>query len=129
VPGHARRRRRHRNQLDPAADRRVAGASTQLERRSIIASVRASTAARASRRAIARVTATLGEHRTKIAALEASARSASDQRRATPQRPAFVARVRDEYGIDAHVLTGDEEANLTFAGALAAANRPRPLSR
>ena len=32
---------------------------------------------------------------------------------------AFVARVRDVYGIDARVLPGDEEARLTFLGATA----------
>jgi exopolyphosphatase/guanosine-5'-triphosphate,3'-diphosphate pyrophosphatase len=30
----------------------------------------------------------------------------------------LLARVRDEYGIDARVLSGDEEAQLTFAGAI-----------
>lgn len=30
---------------------------------------------------------------------------------------AFVARVRDDYGIDAEVISGDEEAQLTYAGA------------
>ncbi len=32
--------------------------------------------------------------------------------------PAVLARVREDYGIDAQVLSGDEEAQLTFAGAL-----------
>lgn len=31
--------------------------------------------------------------------------------------PAFMARVREDYGIDASTLTGDEEAQLTYAGA------------
>jgi exopolyphosphatase / guanosine-5'-triphosphate,3'-diphosphate pyrophosphatase len=31
----------------------------------------------------------------------------------------FVARVRDVYGIDAHVIAGEEEARLTFRGATA----------
>jgi exopolyphosphatase/guanosine-5'-triphosphate,3'-diphosphate pyrophosphatase len=30
---------------------------------------------------------------------------------------AFVTRIRDDYGIDAQTITGDEEAQLTFAGA------------
>ena len=30
----------------------------------------------------------------------------------------FAARVHDEYGLDARVLTGDEEAQLTFLGAM-----------
>jgi exopolyphosphatase/guanosine-5'-triphosphate,3'-diphosphate pyrophosphatase len=29
----------------------------------------------------------------------------------------FTARVREDYGLDAHTITGDEEAQLTFAGA------------
>ncbi|MDX6655443.1 MAG: exopolyphosphatase / guanosine-5-triphosphate,3-diphosphate pyrophosphatase [Solirubrobacteraceae bacterium] len=33
--------------------------------------------------------------------------------------PEFMARVRDEYGIDARVLAGEEEARLTFLGATA----------
>ncbi len=31
--------------------------------------------------------------------------------------PAFHARVREEFGIDAEVIAGDEEARLTYAGA------------
>jgi exopolyphosphatase/guanosine-5'-triphosphate,3'-diphosphate pyrophosphatase len=30
----------------------------------------------------------------------------------------FMTRVRDEYGLDARILTGDEEAQLTFLGAM-----------
>ena len=33
----------------------------------------------------------------------------------------FVTRVREVYGIDAHVIPGDEEARLTFLGATAGA--------
>jgi len=37
---------------------------------------------------------------------------------------AFAARVRDDYGLDARVLSGDEEAQLTFLGAMS--GRPAP---
>jgi exopolyphosphatase/guanosine-5'-triphosphate,3'-diphosphate pyrophosphatase len=37
----------------------------------------------------------------------------------------FAARVRDDYGLDAKVLTGDEEAQLTFLGAMSG----RPAAR
>jgi exopolyphosphatase/guanosine-5'-triphosphate,3'-diphosphate pyrophosphatase len=37
---------------------------------------------------------------------------------------AFAARVRNEFGLDARVLTGDEEARLTFRGAMS--GRPAP---
>ncbi len=36
----------------------------------------------------------------------------------------FAARVRDGYGLDARVLSGDEEAQLTFLGAMS--GRPEP---
>ena len=32
--------------------------------------------------------------------------------------PAFAARVRDEFGLDARILTGEEEARMTFLGAM-----------
>jgi exopolyphosphatase/guanosine-5'-triphosphate,3'-diphosphate pyrophosphatase len=38
--------------------------------------------------------------------------------------PEFAARVREEYGLDARVLSGDEEAQLTFLGAMS--GRPAP---
>lgn len=37
----------------------------------------------------------------------------------------FVERVRSEYGLDARVLTGEEEARLTFLGAMS--DRPAPI--
>jgi exopolyphosphatase / guanosine-5'-triphosphate,3'-diphosphate pyrophosphatase len=70
--------------------------------------------------AIARVTAALDEYRTKITQLEAQrvVGVLTSATRDASNGAAFVARVRDEYGIDARVLTGDEEANMTFTGAL-----------
>lgn len=43
--------------------------------------------------------------------------------------PAFTARVRDEFGLDARTLSGDEEAQLTFLGATSSrrADAERPV--
>ena len=35
-----------------------------------------------------------------------------------PTAPSFAARVREDFGLDARVLSGDEEAQLTFLGAM-----------
>lgn len=40
---------------------------------------------------------------------------------------AFQARIRDEYGVDAETISGDEEARLTFAGATAARAAEAPV--
>lgn len=42
---------------------------------------------------------------------------------------AFTERVRDEFGLDAHTIPGDEEARLTFLGATSerAADAPEPV--
>ena len=39
---------------------------------------------------------------------------------------AFLDRVRDDFGLDARTISGDEEARLTFAGATASATRDGP---
>jgi exopolyphosphatase/guanosine-5'-triphosphate,3'-diphosphate pyrophosphatase len=101
----------------------VAGAHVdELERQSIITRLGQGvdrTGALADE-AIARVTAALGQYRTKISELDAQrvVGVLTSATRDASNGPAFVSRVRDEYGIDARVLTGDEEANMTFAGAL-----------
>jgi exopolyphosphatase/guanosine-5'-triphosphate,3'-diphosphate pyrophosphatase len=51
----------------------------------------------------------LGAERT-VAVLTSAARDAANG-------PEFTARVRDDYGLDARTVTGDEEAQLTFLGA------------
>jgi exopolyphosphatase / guanosine-5'-triphosphate,3'-diphosphate pyrophosphatase len=70
--------------------------------------------------AVERVTATLADYRRQIdehdceanlAVLTSAVRDASNGGE-------FAARVRDEYGLDARVLSGDEEAQLTFLGAM-----------
>jgi exopolyphosphatase / guanosine-5'-triphosphate,3'-diphosphate pyrophosphatase len=70
--------------------------------------------------AIERVLATLSEYRELIdehgcesnfAVLTSAVRDAENGDQ-------FAERVRQEYGLDAHVLSGDEEAQLTFLGAM-----------
>ena len=71
--------------------------------------------------AIERVMSTLADYRgairshavsVNLALLTAAVREAANGE-------AFAARVRDEFQLDAHVLTGEEEARLTFLGATA----------
>jgi exopolyphosphatase / guanosine-5'-triphosphate,3'-diphosphate pyrophosphatase len=73
-----------------------------------------------SEEAIARVLRTLADYRDAIdshrckanlAVLTSAVRDASNG-------ASFAARVRDEYGFDARILTGEEEAQLTFLGAM-----------
>jgi exopolyphosphatase/guanosine-5'-triphosphate,3'-diphosphate pyrophosphatase len=75
--------------------------------------------------AIARVFATLADYRREIdehgcernmAVLTSAVRDASNGEQ-------FAARVRAEYGLDARVLAGEEEARLTFLGAMAGRER------
>jgi exopolyphosphatase / guanosine-5'-triphosphate,3'-diphosphate pyrophosphatase len=79
-----------------------------------------------SEAAIARVLAILTDYRAAIdsnghipnlALLTSAVRDAANG-------PAFAARVRDEYGLDAHILSGEQEAQLTFLGAMS--GRPTP---
>jgi exopolyphosphatase / guanosine-5'-triphosphate,3'-diphosphate pyrophosphatase len=76
--------------------------------------------------AIARVTAALDEYRTVIDELAAERVIGvmTSATRDASNGPQFLARVREEYGIDARVLTGDEEAQFTFTGAIS--GRPVP---
>ena len=73
-----------------------------------------------SEEAIARVLQTLRDYRAQIdshrceanlAVLTAAVRDAANGAE-------FAACVRDEFGLDAHVLSGDQEAQLTFLGAM-----------
>jgi len=76
--------------------------------------------------AIARVTAALDEYRAVIDELDAQRRIGvlTSATRDASNGAEFVARVREDYGIDARVLTGDEEAQFTFSGAMS--GRPKP---
>jgi exopolyphosphatase/guanosine-5'-triphosphate,3'-diphosphate pyrophosphatase len=79
-----------------------------------------------SQAAVERVFATLADYRAEIdahtceanlAVLTSAVRDAANGRE-------FAARVREDYGLDACVLSGDEEAQLTFLGAMS--GRPAP---
>jgi exopolyphosphatase / guanosine-5'-triphosphate,3'-diphosphate pyrophosphatase len=69
--------------------------------------------------AMDRVLATLAEYREAIATRDVTRTAAvlTSAVRDAANGAAFTARVRDEYGLDARTLTGDEEAQLTFMGA------------
>jgi exopolyphosphatase/guanosine-5'-triphosphate,3'-diphosphate pyrophosphatase len=78
------------------------------------------TGGRLSADAMGRVMTTLGDYRatmdgyeceTNLAVLTSAVRDASNG-------PEFTERVRSEFGLDARVLSGDEEAQLTFLGAM-----------
>ena len=73
-----------------------------------------------SQQAIERVLRTLADYRREIdrhrceanfAVLTAAVREAANGAQ-------FAARVREQFALDAHVLSGDEEAQLTFLGAM-----------
>jgi exopolyphosphatase / guanosine-5'-triphosphate,3'-diphosphate pyrophosphatase len=74
-----------------------------------------------SEQAIARVLRTLADYRRAIRSHAANANLAvlTAAVRDAANGDAFAARVRDEFELDAHVLTGEEEAQLTFLGATA----------
>lgn len=98
------------------------GAVTDLHRESRVTRLgdRVDAGGRLSDEAMARVCATLTNYRetidrfaceTNLAVLTSAVRDASNGAE-------FTARVRDEFDLDARVLTGDEEAQLTFLGAM-----------
>jgi len=73
-----------------------------------------------------RVTATLADYRDALAAHGCKANLAvlTSAVRDAANGAAFAARVREDYGLDARVLSGEEEAQLTFLGAMS--GRPAP---
>jgi exopolyphosphatase/guanosine-5'-triphosphate,3'-diphosphate pyrophosphatase len=79
-----------------------------------------------SEAAVERVFATLAEYRAEIDARESEANLAvlTSAVRDAANGGEFAARVREDYGLDARVLSGDEEAQLTFLGAMS--GRPEP---
>jgi exopolyphosphatase/guanosine-5'-triphosphate,3'-diphosphate pyrophosphatase len=79
-----------------------------------------------SEEAMERVFQTLAGYRTEIDAHACTANLAvlTSAVRDARNGAAFAARVRNEFGLDARVLTGDEEARLTFRGAMS--GRPAP---
>ncbi len=70
--------------------------------------------------AVERVLGTLSEYRELIDehGCEANFAVLTSAVRDAENGDQFAARVRQEYGLDAHVLSGDEEAQLTFLGAM-----------
>ena len=72
--------------------------------------------------AIARTTAVLARYREMIDehACEANLAVLTSAVRDASNGEQFVARVREQFGLDARVLSGDEEAQLTFLGAMSA---------
>jgi exopolyphosphatase / guanosine-5'-triphosphate,3'-diphosphate pyrophosphatase len=98
------------------------GTVTELHRESQVTRLgdRVDTGGRLSEEAIARVCATLTNYRatmdrfaceTNLAVLTSAVRDASNGAE-------FTARVREGFHLDARVLSGDEEAQLTFLGAM-----------
>jgi exopolyphosphatase / guanosine-5'-triphosphate,3'-diphosphate pyrophosphatase len=79
-----------------------------------------------SQEATERVFARLGDYREEIDAhaCEANLAVLTSAVRDAANGPEFAARVREDYGLDARVLSGDEEAQLTFLGAMS--GRPAP---
>jgi exopolyphosphatase/guanosine-5'-triphosphate,3'-diphosphate pyrophosphatase len=73
-----------------------------------------------SEAAIDRVLATLADYRAEIDSHECESNLAvlTSAVRDAANGADFAARVRDDFGLDARVLSGDEEAQLTFLGAM-----------
>ena len=103
--------------VDPAD-----GAVRELVRRSQVTRLGAGVDAGGSLsdEAIARVCATLDEYRAAIDAhrCEANLAVLTSAVRDATNGAAFAERVRETYRLDARVLSGDEEAQLTFLGAM-----------
>ena len=98
------------------------GALTEIERRTTVTRLGqgVDTSGALADEAIARVFAALDEYRAAIESHGGADRSiavlTSAVRDAT-NGAWFTGRVREEYGLDAHTIPGDEEARLTFLGA------------
>jgi exopolyphosphatase / guanosine-5'-triphosphate,3'-diphosphate pyrophosphatase len=78
--------------------------------------------------AIARVMAALADYRTAIDRLGADrvVALATSAARDAENGPEFLATLRDRNGLDARVISGDEEARLTFLGATAGRGGDEP---
>jgi exopolyphosphatase/guanosine-5'-triphosphate,3'-diphosphate pyrophosphatase len=111
--------------VDPATR-----AVTELERRSTVTRLGQGVDASGglAAEAIDRVTTTLAEYRQAMDERGATANVAvlTSAVRDAANGPAFTARVRDDYGLDARTLTGDEEAQTTFLGATASRRPDAP---
>jgi exopolyphosphatase/guanosine-5'-triphosphate,3'-diphosphate pyrophosphatase len=98
------------------------GALEELLRRSQVTRLGdgVDSAGRLSKAASARVFRTLDEYRREIDSHDCAANLAvlTSAVREAANGDSFAERVRTDYGLDAHVLTGEEEAELTFLGAM-----------
>ena len=107
------------------------GALEPLHRESIVTRLgdRVDATGRLSDEAIGRVFDTLAHYRTLIDryAVDATTAVLTSSVRDAANGAQFTARVRDDYGLDARTIGGDEEAALTFAGATS--ERPHDGSR
>ncbi len=96
-------------------------AVSELDRRSTVTrlGVGVERTGELSAEGMGRVFAALDEYRTAIDALGAERRIAvlTSATRDAANGPAFTARVRDEYGLDARAIPGEQEARLSFLGA------------
>jgi exopolyphosphatase/guanosine-5'-triphosphate,3'-diphosphate pyrophosphatase len=97
------------------------GALTELERRTVVTRLGqgVDTTGALADEAMGRVFATLADYRRAIDAHGATRAVAvlTSAVRDAANGAAFTARVRDDYGLDARTIAGDEEARLTFLGA------------
>ncbi|HUB76650.1 MAG TPA: Ppx/GppA phosphatase family protein [Solirubrobacteraceae bacterium] len=111
----------------------VAGDGTigELERRTAVTRLGegVDTTGRLGEAGIARVRATLDEYDSAIAALRADARVAvlTSAARDSANGEEFVAGLRRDYALDARIISGEEEARLTFLGAMS--GRPADATR
>jgi exopolyphosphatase/guanosine-5'-triphosphate,3'-diphosphate pyrophosphatase len=103
--------------VDPAT-----GAVEELHRQSRVTRLgdRVDTGGQLSEEAIGRVMATLTDYRATIDRYECEANMAvlTSAVRDASNGAEFTEGVRSEFGLDARVLSGDEEAQLTFLGAM-----------
>jgi exopolyphosphatase / guanosine-5'-triphosphate,3'-diphosphate pyrophosphatase len=100
---------------------RATGAIDELERRTVVTRLGQGVDAngRLAPEAIERVVAVLAEYRAAIDELGAARTVGvlTSAVRDAANGPDFARRVRDEFGLQARTLAGDEEARLTFRGA------------
>jgi exopolyphosphatase/guanosine-5'-triphosphate,3'-diphosphate pyrophosphatase len=101
---------------------RASGAVVELHRESQVTRLgdRVDAGGTLSREAIGRVEATLADYRATIDRFDCEANLAvlTSAVRDASNGAEFTKRVRSEFGLDARVLSGDEEAQLTFLGAM-----------
>ncbi len=104
------------------ADVETGGAITELVRRSQVTRLGEgiNTGTGLSPQAINRTTTVLAEYHTLIEQHDCEANMAvlTSAVRDAPNGPEFTERVRTEFALDARTLSGDEEAQLTFLGAM-----------